>query len=427
MDRRYADTLQYLYENLPMFQRIGAAALKRDLGNTLRLCEYLGNPHKTFRTIHVAGTNGKGSCAHLLASTLFEAGYKTGLYTSPHLKEFTERIRVDGQEADRGYVAEFVDRMRPIIDKIRPSFFEITVVMAFDYFARQHVDVAVIEVGLGGRLDSTNVIEPELSLITNIGWDHKDILGDTLEKIASEKAGIIKHQVPAVISERQSEIADVFIRRANEMVSSLSFASDHYQCVEAGGRLTLIKDGEPFLSEVDPALKGGYQKKNLAGVACTVDILNSHGFSIHREAFRRGIERVIANTSLKGRWQRLRERPLMICDTGHNEDGIRAVVRQITETPHANLHLVFGMVKDKDAAPILSLLPRQASYYFCQSRIPRALDAGMLCEKAREFGLQGEVIPDVNEAKERALEKASPDDLIFIGGSTFVVAEIAEL
>lgn len=427
MDHRYAKTLQYLYDNLPMFQRIGHAAIKKDLANTIRLCEYLGNPQKTFRSVHVAGTNGKGSSSHFLASVLFEAGYKTGLYTSPHLKEFTERIRVNGKEVTRPFVVDFVSRMRPVIDEIKPSFFEITVAMAFDYFAAENVDVAVVEVGMGGRLDSTNVITPEVSLITNIGWDHRELLGDTLQAIAAEKAGIIKPGVPVVISEEQEAVADVFIATAKRNQSDLHFASRAYRVVPSGDCFTLFKNGLAWSAELDVPFKGIYQRKNLPGVACVAEVLKNRGFAIDHESFRRGIRDVVKNTALRGRWHVLATAPLMICDTAHNAEGIREVVDQIKQTPHDRLYVVLGVVKDKDVSHILKLLPKQATYYFCQSKIPRALEATLLSEKAREAGLHGEVIPDVNEAKTRALMNASPNDLIFIGGSTFVVAEIDEL
>lgn len=427
MDHRYAETLQYLYDNLPMFQRIGHAALKKDLTNTVRLCEHLGNPQKAFRSVHVAGTNGKGSSAHFLASILFEAGYKVGLYTSPHLKEFTERIRVNGMEVSRPYVVDFVSRMRPVIDEIKPSFFEITVAMAFDYFAREKADVAVVEVGMGGRLDSTNIITPEVSLITNIGWDHKELLGDTLPAIAAEKAGIIKPGVPVVISEEQKEVADVFIATAERNRADLYFASRTYRVVSSGDCFTLYKDEQVWAAALEVPLKGFYQRKNLPGVACATEVLKDRGFAVDQESFRRGIRNVMKNTALKGRWHVLATAPLMVCDTAHNVEGMREVVSQLEQTPYDRLHMVLGVVKDKDVSKMLTLLPRQATYYFCQSRIPRAMEARLLFEKARETGLHGEVIPDVNEAKNRALMNASPNDLIFIGGSTFVVAEIDEL
>ncbi len=424
----YQQTLDYLYANLPMFQRIGAAAFKKDLTNTITLCNALGNPEKKFRSIHVAGTNGKGSSSHMLASILQEAGYKTGLYTSPHLKSFTERIRINGNEVSETYVVEFVNRVKPLIDEIQPSFFEITVAMAFDYFAAQQVDVAVVEVGLGGRLDSTNVITPIVSLITNIGWDHKDLLGDTLEKIAAEKAGIIKPSVPVVVSERQeSGIEDVFISKAKSVGAPIMFASNTYAVKEVNGRKQIKSNGDVIVEVVDFPLGGIYQDKNLSGVAGVVDVLRGFGFKISKEALTLGLQNVISNTHLKGRWQKLRERPLVICDTGHNLDGIRQVTRQLETISYDRLHFVFGVVKDKAIDDILAILPAAATYYFCQAKLPRALDAYELAKKANAYGLQGYVIPDVNEAKHSALKNATENDLIFIGGSTFVVAEINEL
>lgn len=423
----YRQAVEYLYSNLPMFQRIGAAALKKDLANTIALCDALGNPQDKFKSIHVAGTNGKGSTAHMLAAILQSAGYKTGLYTSPHLKEFTERIRLNGKNIEEAFIVDFVNKVRPLIERIRPSFFEITVAMAFDYFASRQVDVAAIEVGLGGRLDSTNVIHPVLSIITNIGRDHADILGDTLEKIAAEKGGIIKPEVPVVISERQPVIEDVFIKIARDKHAPIFFASDHYIVSRDERGLTIIKDRTLFEDGVRCSLTGGYQLKNMAGVFMAVDQLRATGFDIGDDAVRTGLEKVTELTGLKGRWQKLRDAPLMICDTGHNAEGIREVMEQIRSLNFRQAHFVIGVVKDKAIDHVLELFPKQAHYYFCQANIPRALEADVLEEKANAYGLQGIVVKDVNEAIKKALEKASPDDLIFIGGSTFVVAEIANL
>jgi dihydrofolate synthase / folylpolyglutamate synthase len=428
MFKTYPDALQYLYDNLPMFQRVGAVAYKKDLANTIKLCEVLGDPHKKFRSIHVAGTNGKGSTSHMLASVLQEAGYKTGLYTSPHLKAFTERIKINDEEISQQFVIDFVNKIHPVINEVQPSFFEITVAMAFHYFASQHIDVAVIEVGLGGRLDSTNIISPVISVITNIGWDHKDILGDSLEKIASEKAGIIKHRTPVVVSERQTDLEEIFIATAASKNAAIYFASDEYK-VEArpSGKVNVYKYADLILSNLDLPLKGIYQHKNLPGVLKTIDVLNKNRFHVTLPQLQGGLERVIFNTGLKGRWQTLAEKPLVICDTGHNIDGIREIVKQISCMQFKHLHFVLGMVKDKDIQAVLALLPKQATYYFCNAKLPRALAAAALAEKAQISGLRGVVIPDVNEAKRMALKNASEDDLVFIGGSTFVVAEIEEL
>jgi dihydrofolate synthase/folylpolyglutamate synthase len=424
----YEATLEFLYANLPMYQRVGAVAYKADLTNTIALCEELGNPQQRFKSVHIAGTNGKGSSSHMLAAILQSAGYKTGLYTSPHLKEFTERIRINGVEVSKSFVIDFVERIRPAIARIQPSFFEITVAMAFDYFAQQKVDIAIIEVGLGGRLDSTNVITPLVSLITNISWDHKELLGDTLPKIASEKAGIIKENIPVIISERQTEVADVFVAKAQSTNSHIIFAEDRYNVVsleegnfqihnrEMGSAMNLLLD-----------LTGTYQQKNVAGVLATVDVLTKIGFAIAADHVKQALQNTTVLTGLKGRWQKLGEQPLIICDTGHNEGGIREVVQQIRQQKYNLLWIVLGCVKDKDLHVVLSFLPKEAYYFFCQAKIPRALDANELMNQAIAVGLNGEVIADVNQAIRAAKEKSSKEDFIFIGGSTFVVAEIEGL
>lgn len=425
----YQQTLDYLYAVLPMYQRVGAAAYKKDLHNTIRLCTELGDPHLKFKSIHVAGTNGKGSSSHMLAAILQSQGYKTGLYTSPHLKEFTERIKINGIDISRDYVIEFVQRVKPLIDEVKPSFFEITVAMAFDYFAHEKIDYAVIEVGLGGRLDSTNVITPLVSLITNIGWDHKDILGNTLQLIASEKAGIIKPNTPAVISERQPEIEQVFVSKAREVGAKLSFAEDTYQISVADEHEMHFEaqrtGGDKRLLQSE--LKGLYQQKNLAGVLAVVDELRSLGVALSEQSIVHGIKNTVQLTGLKGRWQKLGDKPLMYCDTGHNAEGLGEVLKMISKMKYSNLHIVLGMVADKDHSAVLSLLPKQARYYFCQANIPRALDARQLQAKALPFDLKGESFGEVNSAIQGARQNASVDDFIFIGGSTFVVAEIEGL
>ncbi len=423
----YQDATDYLYSALPMYQRIGKAALKNDLTNTLQLCEALGHPERTFKSIHVAGTNGKGSSSHMLAAILQCAGYNTGLYTSPHLKSFTERIRINGQEVSQAFVVDFVNRMEATLDKIKPSFFEMTVGMAFDCFRRNLVEMAVVEVGLGGRLDSTNVITPEICLITNISFDHKDLLGDTLQKIAGEKAGIIKPGIPVIISERQPEVETVFLESATRNQSSLQFASDHFALENKNGAVTIRHKDQVWLSGLQPELKGEYQNKNICGVAGVVHTLREMGYAISDQAVTQGIEQAASLTGLKGRWQKLSELPLVIADTGHNEQGIREVLNQITRTPHKHLHAVFGMVNDKESGAILAMLPKTASYYFCQAKIPRALDAHELASRAAQAGLQGSVVPDVNEALAEARRKAGKDDMIWVGGSTFVVAEVEGL
>ena len=423
----YQQVLTYLYETLPMFQRVGAVAYKKDLTNTLDLCEALGNPHLKFKSIHVGGTNGKGSSSHMLASILQTSGYKTGLYTSPHLKNFTERIKVNGEEVTKAYVIDFVNRIKPLIERIKPSFFEITVAMAFDYFSKCKVDIAVIEVGLGGRLDSTNVITPEVALITNIGFDHKDLLGDTLEKIAFEKAGIIKSGVPVVISQHQNEVEHVFKLKAKEQNTELYFASDMYSIAITQAGFEVFRNKGQYINRLNLPLKGNYQTKNLPGVLSVCDLLTTRGFTISKEDVISGLEQTVTQTGLKGRWQQLSTNPLIICDTGHNIDGIQLVVDQLREQKFETLHIVLGMVKDKEQLDMINLLPKTATYYFCQAKIPRAMDATLLAEVAQRCGLEGLVIADVNEAIRVARQAAKPEDLIFIGGSTFVVAEINEL
>jgi len=427
----YQEAVEYLYANLPMFQRVGAVAYKKDLTNTLALCEALGNPHCKFKSVHVAGTNGKGSTSHMLASMLQEAGYKTGLYTSPHLKDYTERIRINGVTVSQDFVIRFLNKIQPLIESLQPSFFEITVAMAFDYFAEEGVDIAVIEVGLGGRLDSTNIIKPEVSVITNIGWDHMEMLGDTLPKIAVEKSGIIKQQVPVVISQRQAETTEVFAHKAELEDTTLCYAEDFYKVRWKSATpfegFTAYWNDEVFFECQHFPLGGLYQQHNIQGVLMTAEILQEQGFVLPVETIQTGIEKVVINTGLKGRWQKLQDSPLMICDTGHNKDGIERVLQQLRNTPYETLHIVMGMVKEKDAASVLKLLPKEAKYYFCQANLPRAEAAEVLAAKAQAVGLHGVVIKNVNKAIEEAKRHAKKDDLIFIGGSTFVVAEIENL
>lgn len=423
----YQEALDYLYANLPIFQRVGAAAYKKDLHNTIQLCQDLDNPQHKFRSVHAAGTNGKGSTSHLLASVLQSAGYKTGLYTSPHLKEFTERIRINGREIEREFVVDFVNRIQPSIEKIQPSFFEITVAMAYDYFAQQQVDIAIIEVGLGGRLDSTNVITPLVSVITNISWDHQDILGDTLEKIAFEKAGIIKRNVPAIVSEKQTSVESVFVGKAAAEHAPLYFAGDEYQAHLDNGRLVCRKNDVIVLDIDSFPLMGSYQERNIPGVLRCIDELVQLGFVISRESIERGFRKVTDQTGLKGRWQKIGSNPTVYCDTGHNEAGVKEVVAMIRRQTFRTLLMVIGMVKDKDISKVLSLLPKEGYYFFCQAKIPRAMDAVELQKQAGVNGLHGEVIPDVNEALAHARAKAQAGDFIFVGGSTFVVAELNDI
>ncbi|MCF6353282.1 MAG: bifunctional folylpolyglutamate synthase/dihydrofolate synthase [Cyclobacteriaceae bacterium] len=422
----YQQTLNYLYNNLPMYQRVGPAAYKADLGNIVELMDTLGNPQNQFKSIHVAGTNGKGSSSHMLASILQEAGFKVGLYTSPHLKSFTERVRINGLAITEQEVVDFVEEVKPIIKKIEPSFFEITVAMAFGYFAKHKVDIAIIEVGLGGRLDSTNIITPEVSLITNIGLDHQALLGDTLEKIAYEKAGIIKKGIPVVISQKQEEIKFVFENKAAKVGTEISFATDYYSVEQANTeRFNIIKSGKIEIEGIKLDLKGSYQQLNLPGVLQTINLLQV--FSIKEKHIKKGLEHVVTNTGLKGRWQFLGKKPLIICDTGHNIGGVKMIVEQLQNYTCHQLHIVWGMVEDKSINEILKLLPKNAHYYFCAANIPRALNAALLTKAAIQFNLRGNAYESVNQAILAAKKNAATSDLLFIGGSTFVVAEIDEL
>jgi dihydrofolate synthase/folylpolyglutamate synthase len=431
----YQETLTYLYEQLPMFQRVGAAGFKKGLGNTLVLAEALGNPERKFRSVHVAGTNGKGSSSHLLAATLQAAGYKVGLYTSPHLREFTERIRVNGQELPAEYLVDWVARWRHLFEEVQPSFFEMCVALAFAYFAEQRVDIAIIEVGLGGRFDSTNIITPLVSLITNISFDHQALLGNTLPEIAGEKAGIIKPGVPVVVSQTQPEVAEVFRREASAKLAHLVFADDVYQATfvaeaspETGLRpLNITQHGRPYLANAELGLPGDYQQFNLPGVLAMLDELRALGFRSTEAAVRTGLRQVTQLTGLRGRWSIIGRRPLVVCDTGHNAAGLKMVMDQLQRVPHQRLHLVIGTVNDKDVASMLALLPTTAIYYFCAARIPRALPVAELAQQAAELGLQGQAYESVAAAVAAARAAASPADVVFIGGSTFVVAEVEEL
>lgn len=428
----YEGAMEYLYRSLPVFHRVGKVALKPDLSNTLALCEYLGNPQHKFKSIHIAGTNGKGSSSHFIASIFQEAGYKTGLHTSPHLKDFRERIKIDGQMVSTMYVVDFINKHLEAIERIKPSFFEVSVAMTFDYFSKEQVDIAIIEVGLGGRFDSTNVILPEISLITNISYDHMDILGDTLGKIAFEKAGIIKNDIPVVIGELHPETIQVFENKAAETESPIFLASKEYVLEEKGRgagwmMVDVAQNGVLKYPALRSGLSGGYQLKNLVGVLKTIDLAIEKGFVINPLHVQNGIENVVANTGLKGRWQTISNHPMVICDTGHNESGIKEILAMISQYDFDQLHMIIGMVQDKDVEKILGLLPKNAIYYFCQAYIPRALEAKILTEKALGFGLHGQAYSNVNEALAIARKNASLNDFIFIGGSTFVVAEIEEL
>lgn len=399
----YQEVLNWMFAQLPMYQRQGKTAFKKDLTNIIALSKELKNPQKQFKTIHVGGTNGKGSTSHMIASILQEAGYKVGLYTSPHLKNFTERIRVNGKEISKKSVVDFVQNNKTFLEKQKLSFFEMTVGMAFQEFAKQKVDIAVIEVGLGGRLDSTNIITPEVSVITNIGLDHTQFLGDTLSKIAFEKAGIIKNNVPVVVGERQKEIEDVFIAKADECQSNLFFASDVKQNYKTD-------------------LLGDYQKYNVTTAVTTIKQLKE--FKVSDKNITDGLLNVVKNTNLKGRWQVLQNNPKVICDTAHNKEGLFYTLQQLQKENFKQLHIVLGVVSDKNLDEILPMFPKKAMYYFCKPDIPRGLSAKKLKDKASLFNLKGDVFLSVNQAFEESLKKALEEDVVYVGGSTFVVAEV---
>ncbi len=412
-----------------MFSHIGAAAYKKDLVNIRELCEYLGNPHTKFKCIHVAGTNGKGSTSHMLAAVLQTAGYKTGLYTSPHLKDFRERFRVNGEMVSKEFVIEFTDRITPAIEAINPSFFEITVALAFDYFAKEGVDIAVVEVGLGGRLDSTNIVTPEVAVITNIGWDHMNILGNSLQEIAIEKAGIIKKNIPVVVGDVLPETKPVFEQIAASNRAPLIIADEHafaadwqYQHHELVVQVADSPTGERNTYHLD--LTGYYQTKNLVTVLQTIKQLQLLGWKIEQEHLQKALRQVKKLTGLHGRWEVIREHPIVVLDVGHNVDGMRQILAQIELTDHLHLHMVIGFVKDKDISNVLALLPKEATYYFTRARIPRALPEDELKQRAYALGLQGETYPDVNTALKAALFKAEKQDLVLVCGSVFVVGEV---
>jgi len=425
----YPQTIEYLFTRLPVFSRIGAAAYKADLINIQALSKQLDNPERKFRSIHVAGTNGKGSTSHMLAAILQKAGYKTGLYTSPHLHDFRERIRIDGHMIPEKNVIAFTERIGDFIEKNEPSFFEITVAMAFDWFASEEIDIAVIEVGLGGRLDSTNIIIPEVSVITNISYDHMDLLGNTLQKIAFEKAGIIKPGVPVVIGEEQADIKNVFLQSADENRSPIFFASQKRFPGEwrTEGQLLYVQltevhnnNKKNFLLD----LPGLYQLKNIVTVAEVVSVLNQNGFNIPDVAMQQGLKQVKSLTGLHGRWDILHENPLIVTDVGHNEEGMKAIARQIENTTHEELHIIIGMVKDKAIENILRPLPKMANYYFTRAQIPRALPETELAEKAEKLGLQGRSFSHVKQALEAAVLRAGSKDLILVCGSVFLAGEV---
>lgn len=425
----YKETLEWLFSQLPMYQRIGQAAYKADLTNTIELDSYFNHPHTQFKSIHVAGTNGKGSVSHMLASVLQASGYKVGLYTSPHLKDFRERIKINGVMIPESFVTEFVTHHKQKFEELKPSFFEMSVAMAFDYFEKSNIDLAVVEVGMGGRLDSTNIIQPEISVITNIGFDHTQFLGKTLREIAGEKAGIIKTGIPVVIGETHAETEPVFRKVATDKHSRIEFADQYYkteysmQTVNFKQVFNISKNGKNLYTDLKVDLLGLYQRKNILTVLRTIDLLIEKGFNIDLQSIFSGIENAAYSTGLMGRWQVINQSPLIVCDTGHNLEGISYVVEQIKNTPYKKLHIVFGVVEDKSIDKILEILPEDATYYFTQASILRALNHEILKQKAGQYKLFGNSYPLVKLAIENAKKNAGANDLIFIGGSTFVVAD----
>lgn len=427
----YKETLDWLFSQLPMYQRIGKAAYKADLETTIQLLDRLGNPQEKFKAVHIAGTNGKGSVSHILASVLQEAGYKTGLYTSPHLKDFRERIKINGIMISEDQVVAFSDQHKKLFEEFQPSFFEMTVAMAFDYFASEKIDFAVLETGMGGRLDSTNVSKPVVSVITNIGHDHMQFLGDEVEKIATEKAGIFKEAIPVVIGERQSWVSEVFEKAAKDKNTSVVYADDHVELkpIQRRDKTKQFYDvwynNEIYIENLASPLLATYQIKNLKTVIQVLQLLiENNTVDIKRQTIAEGIENTMENTNLMGRWQIISTNPLTICDTGHNPEGLQAVLDQINQTNFNNLHFVFGMVNDKNPESMLYLLPKEATYYFCKPDIPRGMDAEELQQHGFKAGLRGEAYSSVREALNSAVNNSGGDDLVFVGGSTFVVSEV---
>lgn len=428
----YQQTLEFLFNQLPMYQRVGKAAYKADLSTTYALMDYIGNPEKDITAVHIAGTNGKGSVSHIIASVLQQAGYKTGLYTSPHLRDFRERIRVNGEEVSEDFVVEFVEKYQDGFKEIQPSFFEMTVAMAFEYFIDQKTDINVVEVGMGGRLDSTNILQPEISVITNIGLDHTQFLGDTIEKVAGEKAGIIKKDVPLTVGETQKETAPVFDRFAEEKGTSIVYAD---QDLKAEGITYIDNLDQPLVQfdiymgkallfkAIQCPLSGSYQVKNIL-TAVRALLTLAEKYTITKDHIQKGILNVIDNTHLMGRWQVLQNNPLVICDTGHNTAGIKEILKRLDMMKYQQLHFVLGMVNDKNIAEVIGMLPKEATYYFCKADIPRGLDADELAQVARSLGRKGEVYGSVQNALSAAKEACSDEDMVFVGGSTFTVAEV---
>jgi dihydrofolate synthase/folylpolyglutamate synthase len=425
----YQETITYLFNQLPMFQRTGKAAYKANLDTTLALDAYFEHPHKNFKCIHVAGTNGKGSVSHTLASVLQSAGYKVGLYTSPHLRDFRERVKINGEMISEGAVVDFVASHKKKFEELSPSFFEMTVALAFEHFSKEEVDIAVIEVGLGGRLDSTNIIDPLLTIITNISFDHTSLLGNTISIIAGEKAGIIKHNIPVVIGERHNESESVFIDRAKSHSAPILFAEDEFELLGTDLQENFRHLGFKNMStgkelSLKSDLLGIYQVKNIRTALVALSQLNQLGFNLIEEVMKDGISKIVNQTSLLGRWQRLGNNPRVICDTGHNVAGVSEILKQLNSLQFKHLHMVIGMVDDKDIDEVLSLLPKHATYYFTKASIPRALNEEILKDKADKFHLKGNSFKSVEEALSASKNMADKNDLIFVGGSTFVVAEV---
>jgi dihydrofolate synthase/folylpolyglutamate synthase len=427
----YQQTIDYLYAQLPMFSKMGAAAYKEDLHNTIELCNFLDSPHKKFKSVHIAGTNGKGSTSHMLAAILQEAGYKTGLYTSPHLKDFRERIKINGTEIDENYVIDFVEKTKSISEKIQPSFFELTVAMAFDWFANEKVDIAIIETGLGGRLDSTNIISPLVSIITNIGFDHMNILGDTIELIAAEKAGIIKYQTPVIVGEYNSTTFPIFSSKATKENAPIYFAQDRFKIDKAITNIDMLDlsvndtvKKNSFELQLD--LNGMYQSKNIGAVLYAIDILEQREYSLPKNIVFEALSKVKKLTGLHGRWDIISTNPLIVLDVAHNKDGMEQVLNQLAVTGFTpnDVHFIIGMVKDKDINSVLSILPIDASYSFTNAHIPRALPANELKDKAAKYNLQGDDFDDVNEAIKNALQFFQEKKILVVCGSVFLVAEV---
>lgn len=419
----YDEAVEYLYNSVPLFQNVGAGAYKEGLSTTLLLDEHFGHPHLAYKTIHIGGTNGKGSCSHTIAAILQEAGYKVGLYTSPHLIDFRERIRINGKMIPQERVVSFVKDERSFFEPLHPSFFELTTALAFKYFAEQKVDIAVIEVGLGGRLDCTNIISPALSIITNISFDHVQFLGDTLEKIAYEKAGIIKNNIPIIIGETTEETKPVFVTVAKAKQAKIRFANEEKEILGHKRTASGLCYNTKHYGTIEATLSGECQIKNTSTIICAVDELISHGFQINENHIKNGFSKVCELTNLQGRWQKIAHKPTIICDTGHNVAGIEYIVKQLKEQEAKQLHIVMGMVNDKDVNKVLSLLPPSAHYYFTKASVKRALNENELSVLASHHGLTGCTYKDVPSAYKEAIKNAHEDDLIFIGGSTFIVAD----